>query len=841
MKYLSLPGELLRFWYPSAFRFFVTTLKNSLLYLEEDLAVTLMWRLLFVPLFHDSSVVGMVLSFLFRLTRILFGLAALITVGVIIMALALAWFLLPLLVLYFISASTWWAAVLRLILASSVVFFLFHFLSRPAKKLKQISQPDQLWQASTVNPKHVQFSWLVQHSRVQDLCRTAELDLTQITATLTATPLSIKDWQEAIWEIKDSLKTDYLQADQIFVAGLAKIPTLTALLEHQQLSLGTIKESLDFLYLRDAHWRLFPVWDPAFQIKHLKGINRGWLSAPTPTLDQFSVDLTQHASQERTEEFIGRPEEVKQLVNDLSLNNGKNVLLVGEPGTGKTTLLHHLAQLIVAGNAPDKLATKRIVQLDSSQLLSGITSQGQLAERLKIIFEEVQFSGQVIICLEEISQLGVGQAAHEYNLYALLQPYLESTDLQFIATTEPGNYRQIIEKEAAFARVFHQVQLPPASAEDTLDVLKMRAIEAQRYQKINYSVPALHTIVDLVLRYRHDRVLPDSALQVFSEAQSLAAQTWVTKKLVEQAVQEQTHIPIVEAASDQKDALLHLEDTIHQQYIDQEPAVVAVSKALRRNAAQLRDGHHPIGTFLFVGPTGVGKTELCKVLSKVFFDNKLVRFDMSEYQTTESIDRFIGTGQAEGLMPAALAQNPYCLLLLDEFEKADTRVLNLFLQILDEGRMTSSSGKVVDFTNSIIVATSNAGSVLVAEEIKNGKTAEQLKESLTQELLKVFHPELLNRFDDTVIFKPLAPEDLEKVVQLKLTALEKHLKIQGYEVDFSPDLRQALVEKGYDSVMGARPLTRLIQDTIEDKLSTMILSGTIEKGTKLHLDKQILE
>jgi ATP-dependent Clp protease ATP-binding subunit ClpC len=303
------------------------------------------------------------------------------------------------------------------------------------------------------------------------------------------------------------------------------------------------------------------------------------------------------------------------------------------------------------------------------------------------------------------------------------------------------------------------------------------------------------------------------------------------------------NVPVADLESASKELLLNLEDEIHKRMIDQEEAVHKVSDTLRRASAQIRDKDRPIGSFLFVGPTGVGKTELAKTLAEIYFKNRdaFVRFDMSEYQSVESINRLIGTSQNPGELTEAVKNRPYCLILLDEFEKAESKILNLFLQVLDDGRLTDASGKLTDFTNTIIIATSNAGSLIIANGLNSGKKLEDFSKDVSDELLKIFKPELINRFDEVVLFKTLSPEDLKKIVGIKLKVLQVMLKKEGYLIEFKDAVIEKLTEIGFDAMLGARPLRRVIQNTIEAKLSRMILEGNLPKGEVIWVEEKFLE
>ncbi|MDO8573927.1 MAG: ATP-dependent Clp protease ATP-binding subunit [Candidatus Daviesbacteria bacterium] len=824
MKFASLPIRIFQFWFPDSIAFFAGTWKNLMLYLEEDLAVGLMWKLLFTPLFHDASIVGRVLSFLFRITRIVIGLFAFAITTAIVLLVGGYFLVLPFLAVFdqpeFIS---------RIVFLGCLGIFLINNFSRPYKKIWQIKENNSFWDASMIKKNDLAFANLLKSSDVVNLLSNLEIQLNSLPV------FEITDKENLIREVFKLGKlcgSEYLRPGHFFVAVLPEIPGIDTFLLKLELTTDDFKETLMYLEKKRNTWRRVYIWDDDFTVHHLKGVNRGWLGIPTPALDIVAEDLTKTAAMVGFPDFIGNITLIKQAVSILSQSGNKNVILVGPPGCGKTTLIRFLAKQIVKGDAPEALATKRLMTLEPTRLLSGIRTQGELADRVKTIFEEVEAAGNVIIAVEEIQSLGEGEAGNSLNLYSLILPYLESERFQFIASTEIGNYNRTLEKNGALARLFIKIEVPPATADDSLKILEDKAITAERKDKIKVTFIAIKTAISLSRKLIHDRVLPDSAISILNEAYTLSVNRWVTKEVVRRVVSERVKVPLMEVGNADKNRLLNLEKEIHTRLINQEQAVKAVADTLRRSVTGLREETRPIGSFLFVGPTGVGKTELAKILSEVYFKTAgaYIRFDMSEYQNSESVNRLIGGSGEEGQLTEAIRQRPYALLLLDEFEKADPKILTLFLQVLEDGRLTDASGRTIDFTNTIIIVTSNAGSLTIAEGLKIGKSLEEIDKQVNSELLTIFKPELINRFDEIVLFKPLSTEDLQKIVIIKLSALQKQMKEKGYLVEFDSGLVAELTKKGFDPVMGARPLRRLIQDTLEAKLSRLILENELVKG-----------
>lgn len=822
-KLLSIPIKFIEFWYPEGIALIVRTWRNLMLFLEEDLAVGLMWRLIFTPLFHDSTIVGRILSFLFRASRIVMGLFAFAIATIILLLIGGYWLILP--VLAFFDTPLY---ISRILFFSGTGLFLINAFIHPHKKV-WTADLRNYWQASEIKKEDLSFKKLLSTYEVSDLLSNLEVQLNGFPDFETGDKDKlIKD----AFVLAKANGSQYISARHFFVAFLLEIPQIDQILLKLDLTSQDFKAALSFLEKKKQQWRKVWIWDEDFAVHHLKGINRGWLGVPTPALDLVGEDLTKTAAKSKDSKFIRSSSVVRDVVNILSQSSGRSVILAGPPGSGKSALVRHLAKMIVTGDAPPALATKRLVMLDLTKLLSGIKTQGELAERVKDIFEEVSFAQNVIIVIEEIHELGMGEAGASFNLYSLMQPYLESDAFQFLGITEAENYTMILEKNSSFARIFRKVEMPPASREETLDILEYRSIDLERKEKIKLTLIALKTAIELSQKFIKDRVLPDSAISVLKEAIPQAASGWVTKDIIKKVISSRVKVPLIDIGTADKDKLLNLETEIHNRMIDQEQAVKVVSDTLRRSVIGLREEDRPLGTFLFVGPTGVGKTELAKTLAEVYFKDKgaFIRFDMSEFQNPESVVRLIG-GQGEGgLLTEAVRSRPYALVLLDEFEKADDKILTLFLQVFDDGRLTDGAGRTIGFENTIIIATSNAGSLLIAQSLQAGQSMEQIDKQVNDELLKVFRPELVNRFDDIVIFKPLSKEDLQKIVTLKLISLQNQMKQKGYLIEFDEQLINELGKRGFDPVMGARPLRRLIQDTLEANLSKLILENKLTKG-----------
>lgn len=837
MSMIDLPLSFLKFYFFDSLNLQYRLWKNILAFLEEDLAVTLMIRLFFTPLFHDSSIVGRFLSIIFRSFRIILGFFAFVLVTIIIFTGALLWIAAP--ILLFSSDLSIFAAGFIIL---GIILFLTQYFTRPKLTVAEVQTPDQILLSSSIPSPRLTIAYLSQTPEVLNFTKSLQItpDILDTGDFIIQEPALSK-----ALALAKSTNATYLTPAYFWVACLLSVPDTTTSLMQLDLTPEDLILALKYLELQHSYLTPRYLWSKDYHVHHLAGVNRGWLGAPTPLLDACSIDLTVAENTDEKPEFIGRPEALKSVVDALSASDRRNVLLIGPSGTGKTLMIRFLANLINQGDAPASICTKRLIQIDLTKLLSNVGTQGDVSSKLQGLFAEVESVEDIVLFVDEIENLGLGQSGSSYNLFALIQPYLESGKFQFIATVDDNSFSRIIEPSGSFARIFKFVKLPPASTNETLEFLidKAAAIASRRH--IYFSLPSLRVLVDYSHKYIHTTVLPDSARQLFHRGFDNAYSTNnpdITTEIIKKLLSDQVKLPVVDLNQSAKDELLGLETLIHTRMIDQVEAVEAVVSTLKRAAVSLRDEKRPIGSFLFVGPTGVGKTELAKILSEEYFHQKasFLRLDMSEYQTTGAIDRLLGDSQNPGLLTDTIQHNPYTLILLDEFEKADPRILNLFLQVLEDGRLTDGRGKTIDFTNTIIIATSNAAALTIADQLKKGQTIDQLKPLVQEELIKIFKPELLNRFDSVVIFKPLSPTDLHQIVLLKLQSLKVKLRDQGYLVEFDPSLVEKLAKQGFDPVMGARPLRRLIQDTLESNLSNQILEGGLTKGVPTTLTSQIL-
>ena len=642
-------------------------------------------------------------------------------------------------------------------------------------------------------------------------------------------------------------------------------------------------------------------------------------------LADFGTDLNESAKQGKIDPVIGRDKEIARVIQILSRRTKNNPVLIGEPGVGKTAIAEGLAQRIVNGNVPEILRNKRIISLSISSMLAGAKYRGEFEERLKKAIDEVQKNDDMIIFIDEIHTLvGAGATEGAMDAANILKPALARGEFQVVGATTLDEYKKHIEKDAALERRFQPVLVGEPSEEDALEILKGLRDRYEAFHKAKITDEALEAAVSLSSRYITDRFLPDKAIDVVDEAASkvrmkvfsaapdvkaLETQLADVKKEKEAAVTAQefekaaemrdeekriekeindkknaakensdaklvvtdediasvvaqwTGIPVSKIAQEESESLLHLEEELHKRVIGQDEAVVAVSKAVRRARAGLKDPKRPIGSFLFLGPTGVGKTELARALAVALFGDEtaMIRLDMSEYMEKHTVSRLVGAppgyvGYEEGgQLTDAVRRKPYSVILLDEVEKAHADFFNILLQVLDDGRLTDSQGRTVDFRNTVIIMTSNLGANALrksspelgflaakksdsASDAYNEVNFKEAKKSVMDAVKRHFRPEFLNRIDEMIVFHALTSNDLKQIVTILMDTVVKRLGDMGLSLEISPAAMDMLVKEGSDFSMGARPLKRAIQRLIEDPISDLILQGNAPEGATIKAD-----
>jgi ATP-dependent Clp protease ATP-binding subunit ClpC len=571
-------------------------------------------------------------------------------------------------------------------------------------------------------------------------------------------------------------------------------------------------------------------------LKPASVMNRSMTARQTPLLDRFSEDLTLAARNGYLPPLIGREREMSELLRAIE-SGRRSVVLVGENGTGRTALVEGLARRMVEEDVPPQLFDRRLVSVNLPQLVAA-GDPGLASERLFSILEEVALSGNIILVLRGIEALTGGSAQGPLDLAEGLSAELDKGYFIAVGVTTPYAYTQYIERRSLGSKLT-KVAVDEMGTEEAISVLMAKTGVIEYQNHVFFSYAAIDKAVALSARYMHERALPEKAIDVAREAAVLARKergerTFVTAEDVAKIVHDKSRIPVEAVSSDESSKLLHLEEKLHKRIIGQEAAVTAVSQAMRRARAELREGKRPIANFLFMGPTGVGKTELSKALAAEYFgaETSMIRMDMSEYQDTSAIQRMIGAPNDPrgGQLTEAVRANPFSILLLDEIEKANPDILNLFLQVMDDGRLTDGNGRTIDFTNVVLIATSNAGTAFIQEEVKKGTPMEQVKTALMERELKgIFRPEFLNRFDAIIVFKPLTLDDVSQIAWLMVNGIGAQLEKKGIKFLAEDEAVEKLAAAGFDPLFGARPLRRVIQEQVDNQLADLILRKAVNR------------
>lgn len=591
--------------------------------------------------------------------------------------------------------------------------------------------------------------------------------------------------------------------------------------------------------LREDHERFTAL--AAFKPK--TGMNRAMTAQQTPLLDRFSEDLTLAAKNGYVAPAIGRDKEVEEVLRGIE-SGRRSIALVGEPGSGKSAIVEHLARRMVEEDVPPELFDRRLVSVNISQVVAA-GDPSMAAERFLAMLHEVGMSGNIILVMNGIEALTGAGLGGPMDLAEMFASELDKGYLLAIVTTTPQAWTRYIERRS-LANKLIRVNIPEMETEQTIRVLMARSGLVEYQNHVFFSYSAIEKAAELAGKYIHDKAAPEKALDVIREAAVLARKargekTFVTAEDVATVVHEKTTIPVESMTRKEADKLLSLEENLHKRVIGQDEAVKAVAQALKRARAELREGKRPIANFLFMGPTGVGKTELTKALAAEYFgkEEAMVRLDMSEYQDKGSIYRVIGAPGDDrgGLLTEAVRHQPYTILLLDELEKAHPDILTLFLQVMDDGRLTDGVGRTVDFTNVMLIATSNAGTQYIQGEVAKGTPLENIKRGLMETELKgIFRPEFLNRFDGVIVFKPLTIDDVNQIAWLLINGIAKRLAAKGMNFRAEDAAVEELAKQGFDPLYGARPLRRVIQEKVDTALADLMLKGEVGRRDTLVLE-----
>ncbi len=723
------------------------------------------------------------------------------------------------------------------------------------------------------------------------------------------TPRAARILENARKEAK-RFKSGLIGTEHIFIGMLKEQDCVATRL------LGTIGVKIQKAYIDTV----VAMGEDSNNYKDEVSFNRKNRKSQTPTLDQYSRDLTALAEEGKLDPVIGRESEIQRVIQIGSRRTKNNPCLVGEPGVGKTAVVEGIAIKIAEGNVPDTIRGKRLLTLDLSGMVAGSKYRGEFEERIKKVIKEVRAAGNVILFIDELHTIiGAGGAEGAIDASNILKPSLARGEVQIIGATTIDEYRKYIEKDAALERRFQPVNVDEPSEDEAYEILKGLKETYETHHGVTITDGALRSAVKLSKRYINDRFLPDKAIDLIDEASSkvrlgafikpeeiskteaeiekleadkeeaIKAEAYekageIKKKQLKKyekleklntkwqneknnrnlvvdedsialVVSDWTKIPVNKLSIGESERLMKLEETLHERVVGQDEAVTSIARAIRRGRVGLKDPKRPIGSFLFLGPTGVGKTELSKTLADAMFgnENSLIRVDMSEYMEKHSVSKMIGSppgyvGYEEGgQLSEKVRRNPYSVILFDEIEKAHPDVFNVLLQILDDGVVTDSSGRKVDFKNTIIIMTSNAGAENIVSPKNLGfntsKDPEQdyknMKNKVMDEVKRIFKPEFLNRIDEMIVFHMLTKENVARIVDIMMNSINKRIKEQlNITIELSDAAKSYIVDAGYDEKYGARPLKRALQQKVEDELAEQILEGRIKSSDVVYVDKK---
>lgn len=650
-------------------------------------------------------------------------------------------------------------------------------------------------------------------------------------------------WQAALG-VRDEVGVSAISGAILVVALSKTQPAMEQVLPHLQLDIENVTDG--------ARWyhRIRYIIDEQKKPRRTGGFGRDWSFGYIPYLKRFGQNISDqivHGGLMRVElEAHGKA--LEQMLATFGSGGRQNVTLVGPSGAGKTTVVHAFAQKLIEAtpDVPQNLHFRQVISLDPSALISAAPGRGELEGLVNRVLVEAYKAKNIIVCLDD-AQLFFEEGVGSVDLSNLLLPVLEGGGIRMVLTMDEQRWLQISQRNPALVNALNRVMITPATEEETLRVMQDNLIVTEFQRKVTFMYQAQLEAYRLSERYVHELAMPGRALKLLESASGYAENGMVTAQSVQQAIEQTMDIKVgVASGEDEREKLLNLEEHIHERMINQTRAVNVVSDALRRARSGVRNQNRPIGTFLFLGPTGVGKTELSKALADVYFggEDRLVRLDLNEYVNPDDVTRLIADGaQDTHSLTAQVMKQPFSVILLDEIEKAHPNVLATLLQLLDEGILRDIRNREVSFRDAIIIATSNAGADRIRQYIDAGYELEQFEEQFTNELIQTqqFRPEFLNRFDEIVVFRPLSKDELLQVIDLILKSVNKNLALQKISVEVAQDAKILLVDAGYDPRLGARPMRRVVQRSVENLIAKRMLAGSVTPGEVIHISKHEVE
>lgn len=644
-------------------------------------------------------------------------------------------------------------------------------------------------------------------------------------------------WQKSL-ELRNQVGAEQISAGMVLVSIMYAYPEYQVVLAHLKLDYDDL--------LSGINWQrhIYSLIDESKKPKRTGGIARDWSFGYIPLLNRFGVNISEQIARGGllSTKLEAHTQALDQLVTTFANQGRQNAVLVGAAGVGKTTLVHAFAERLLdaSSHLPESLKFRQVFILDSAALIAAAPGRGEVENLITQVLGEAYNAKNIIICLDN-AQLFFEEGIGSIDLTNVLLPILEAGRLRMILTMDEQRFLQISQRNGALMNALNRITIGPASKAETIAAMQDQLIMTEFQRKVTYMYQALEEAYRLSERYVHDLAMPGRAIKLMESAANYADNGLVTMMSVQQAIEKTLDIKVgVASGEDEREKLLNLENLIHERMINQTRAVNVVSDALRRARAGVRNPNRPIGTFLFLGPTGVGKTELSKALADVYFggESRMIRLDLNEYVRTEDVARLIADGADDPTSLTAQAmKQPFSVVLLDEIEKAHPNVLTTLLQLLDEGILRDIRNREVSFRDTIVIATSNAGADRIREYIERGYQLEQFEKQFIDELISSnqFRPEFLNRFDEIVVFRPLTKQELTQVVDLILAGINKTLALQKISVHVADDAKLFLVDKGYDPRLGARPMRRIVQRAVENTVAKQMLSGSVMPGSTIEI------
>lgn len=626
------------------------------------------------------------------------------------------------------------------------------------------------------------------------------------------------------------------------IASLAKTePHLKEIITHSDIEESDFEKVNEWQERISNKLKKMKEWWSYENLLRIESLGSDWTAGYTPTLDNYSIDWTSIVKRRGFEDVVGHEDKVSQLERIISKKNAGNALIIGDAGVGKKNIIHGLIRKSIINRSAKEINGNRFVELDIVSLSASVTSFEQMEKILDQCFKEVVHARNVILIINDFHDfLGGKTKAGIVDVSGLIGNYLHSPYFKTICLTSYSGLHKYIEKKPSILAEFQKIEVEEMSKDDTIKVLEKKVFGVEADNKKFIPFNSLKEIVEICEKYIFDFPFPQKAINILEETALLKDSKVVMPEDVHSLVSEKTQIPIGKIKSQEKEVLLDLESILHKRVVGQEEAIREISSALRRARTGVQTRKGPMGSFLFLGPTGVGKTETAKALAETYFksEEKIVRLDMSEFQRIEDIERILGSEKQEGILTTQVKENPFSLVLLDEIEKSHPNILNLFLQVLDEGYLNDYTGRKISFNNSIIIATSNAGYKTILKALDEDKEMPEIKKELLADIFEkgLFRPEFINRFDGVVVFKSLNKENLHQIAGLQLDKLNKNLYSKRIKLIITEELKSKIVELSYNPTFGAREMKRIVQDKVENALARELLKDSIPNGSSITID-----